>query len=96
MGSGGQPSFEGCRNTEYGIVGSILFVVINRLLNILVPLHFSVYTWSSWKPQPASSLSIEFMPMLWGKDHVTEFRNNIKVGFRGKILGFNEYGSSHL
>ena len=92
MGSRERPRIEGHRNTEHGIVSLRSLVVVIRLLNILISLiSLSIYTWSVWKPQPASSLPIEFIPMLWGRSHVTEFKNNIKVGFRGKILGFNEY-----
>jgi hypothetical protein len=49
-----------------------------------------VYTWSPHKPKDSDSLGLTFMPMLWGPNQVSDFKQLVKKGYATTVMGFNE------
>jgi hypothetical protein len=60
------------------------------LKNFVTSKVSAIYSWSPDKPADSDALGLEFAPMLWGTNQISDFQNLVKPGYAHWALGFNE------
>jgi hypothetical protein len=60
------------------------------LKNFVTSKVSAIYSWSPFKPSDSDALGLQFAPMLWGTNQISDFTNLVKPGYANWALGFNE------